>query len=246
MNVEAFLKMSYGLYLISSKSDGQLSGYVANTAFQVSASPPKIAICCHKDNATSAVIDKSKVFGVSVLDKETDAGLIGLFGYHSGDEDEKFERVTYKIGNSGAPIILTHSIAYFECKVIDTIDVGTHYMYIGEVLESEVLEAGKEPLTYAYFRKEMKLMAPERAPTYVDKNKIKKAEIQPAQEVESEPGEKSDPNATFICTICGYVYDPAVGDEDRGIPPGTPFEDLPDDWMCPVCAAAKSLFMSEN
>jgi rubredoxin len=47
------------------------------------------------------------------------------------------------------------------------------------------------------------------------------------------------------CTVCGYVYDPAVGDPDGGIPPNTPFEDLPDDWVCPVCGAAKSEFEKE-
>ncbi|MFU8844508.1 MAG: rubredoxin [Bacteroidales bacterium] len=50
----------------------------------------------------------------------------------------------------------------------------------------------------------------------------------------------------YICTICAYVYDPEIGDPDRGIAPGTPFEDLPEDWVCPVCAAAKSFFISEN
>jgi rubredoxin len=44
------------------------------------------------------------------------------------------------------------------------------------------------------------------------------------------------------CTICGYIYDPALGDEDNGIPPGTPFEKLPDSWVCPVCGAGKDLF----
>ncbi len=44
------------------------------------------------------------------------------------------------------------------------------------------------------------------------------------------------------CQVCGYVYDPAKGDEDGGIAPGTPFEDLPDDWVCPVCGVAKTEF----
>jgi rubredoxin len=43
----------------------------------------------------------------------------------------------------------------------------------------------------------------------------------------------------YVCPICGYIYDPAVGDPDHGIPPGTAFEDLPDDWTCPYCNAPK-------
>ena len=47
----------------------------------------------------------------------------------------------------------------------------------------------------------------------------------------------------YECTICGYIYDPAEGDPDGGIAPGTAFEDIPDDWVCPVCGAAKSAFV---
>jgi len=44
------------------------------------------------------------------------------------------------------------------------------------------------------------------------------------------------------CKACPYVYDPALGDPDNGIPPGTPFEDLPDDWLCPECVLGKEFF----
>ncbi len=46
----------------------------------------------------------------------------------------------------------------------------------------------------------------------------------------------------WVCTVCGYIYDPAVGDPDGEIAPNTPFEDLPDDWTCPVCGASKEDF----
>ena len=46
----------------------------------------------------------------------------------------------------------------------------------------------------------------------------------------------------YVCTVCGYIYDPAEGDPDNGVQPGTPFENLPEDWVCPVCGASKDLF----
>ena len=49
----------------------------------------------------------------------------------------------------------------------------------------------------------------------------------------------------YVCGPCGYVYDPAVGDPDSGIAAGTPFEAFPDDWVCPLCGAAKSDFEEE-
>ena len=50
----------------------------------------------------------------------------------------------------------------------------------------------------------------------------------------------------YVCTACGYIYDPAKGDPENGINPGTPFEDLPDEWVCPVCGAPKSMFVEEG
>ena len=50
----------------------------------------------------------------------------------------------------------------------------------------------------------------------------------------------------YICSVCGYIYDPEIGDPEAGIQPGTQFEDMPDDWACPVCTAAKEMFEPEN
>jgi len=58
--------------------------------------------------------------------------------------------------------------------------------------------------------------------------------------------EKEDTMDRYVCTICGYVYDPAQGDPDSGVAPGTKFEDLPDDWECPVCGASKADFEKEE
>ena len=49
----------------------------------------------------------------------------------------------------------------------------------------------------------------------------------------------------YVCTVCGYVYDPEEGDPDSGIDPGTEFEDIPDDWVCPVCGVSKEDFEEE-
>lgn len=246
MDSTAFFKMTYGIYLICSKSGEEMSGYIANTAFQVTAAPPQIAISCHKQNTSARIIEQSGHFSLSVLEKDTDAGLIGMFGYQSGNDTEKFNRVNYKFGKNGTPVILSHAIAYFECDVVDKFDTGTHYLFIGKVTEGELLEKEKEPLTYAYFREEMKLMAPERAPTYIDKSKLKEESEQSEYEKKEEKMETKDNRENFICTICAYVYDPEKGDPDHGIPAGTAFKDLPEDWVCPVCAAAKAFFISEN
>jgi len=53
---------------------------------------------------------------------------------------------------------------------------------------------------------------------------------------------KGDTMKKYICDVCGYVYDPVVGDPDSGIAPGTPFEQIPADWVCPECGAGKDNF----
>ena len=50
----------------------------------------------------------------------------------------------------------------------------------------------------------------------------------------------------FVCPLCGYIYDPAVGDPDEGIAPGTPFDALPEDWTCPICGASKEVFLPKT
>ena len=240
MNTRAFFKLSYGLYLITSKNGDNANGYIANTAFQVTADPPQIAISCHKNNYSAGIIDKSGNFVISVLEKDTPSEFIGLFGYNSGREKNKFEAIDYNTGKTGAPIVKNNSVAFFECEVVDKFDVGSHILFIGKVVNSELLHEDKSSLTYDYYRDVKKGHAPKNAPTYIDKSEIRNEEPKKVDD------DATDLGGCFTCPICGYVYDPEQGDETQGIPPGTAFADLPDDWICPICAAAKSEFVSEN
>lgn len=230
MNFEAFFKISYGLYAVCSASGGKRNGYISNTVFQVTAEPPRFAISCSKNNFSTRLIEESKVFSISVLEKDTGSNIIGTFGYRSGKDTEKFLNLKYRDGASGAPILLENTIAWFDCKVIDRYDVGTHLLFIGELLESELLLPDAEPLTYSFYREVKKGKAPKNAPTYIDESKSKT----------SRPLKKHE---KYYCPACGYVYDPALGDPDTGIAPGTAFEDLPEDWVCPLCGTAKADFV---
>jgi flavin reductase (DIM6/NTAB) family NADH-FMN oxidoreductase RutF/rubredoxin len=230
MNHEAFYKISYGLYVVSSTHGGQSNGYVANTVFQVTAKPARFAVACNKDNYTCGIISQSQVFGISVLHQETKAELIGLFGYKSGRDINKFAAVHHRMGPTGAPILLEDSLGWFECNVVQTLDVGTHLLFIGEVVGGDVLEGDQPPLTYAYYREVKKGKSTKNAPTY----------LAPAETEGTNPAPA--PSGKYVCAVCGHVYDPAVGDPDAGIPAGTRFEDLPATWVCPVCGVAKSNF----
>lgn len=236
MNIEVYFKITYGLYIVSTAADRKLNGYISNTVFQVTAEPAQFAIACSKNNFTADMIVRSQVFAISALSEKVRAEIISTFGYKSGKEIDKFEGYTYKIGKTGAPILLDDQLAWFECEVVQTLDVGSHLLFIGKVIDGDLLEAAGRPLTYANYREERKGKAPKNAPTYIDPEKLMK-------ETEIPSGETYD---KYECSVCGHIYDPAAGDPASGVAPGTRFEDLPGDWICPVCGASKADFFKTS
>jgi len=227
MNIEAYFKVSYGLYVVSSAYDNKLNGYISNTVFQVTADPARFAIACSKNNFTCEMIRKSGTYSVSVLQKDTRASLIGTFGYRSGKDTDKFSGCNFIRGKTGAPVLMEDTIAWFECEVTQTVDTGTHILFIGNVVGGDLINPAGEPLSYDYYREVRKGKAPKNAPTFIDPEKLLKT---------TEESEK------YYCTACGYVYDPIAGDPENGYPPGTRFEDLPETWVCPVCGTEKQYF----
>ncbi|RIH63549.1 High molecular weight rubredoxin [Mariniphaga sediminis] len=247
MKYKAFHKLSYGLYIISTRFNGQNAGYIGNTVFQVTSEPAQIAVSCHKKNASVEKILQSKIFSVSVLGKSASTSLIGEFGFMSSTDLDKFRNVETITAKTGAPIVLDSSVAWFDCKVVSTQDVGSHILIIGEVLDSNII-SDEEPLTYAYYREKYKMLSPKHSPTYINKETLEKEDTEnkkpePAKPKEEETVQKEGGNMDpFVCTVCGFQYDPEEGDPSAGIPPGTPFEDLPDDYRCPICNAGKEYF----
>jgi flavin reductase (DIM6/NTAB) family NADH-FMN oxidoreductase RutF/rubredoxin len=223
MDPKAFFKISYGLYVITSKKGDKINGQTANALIQVTAEPPALAIGINNGNLTNEYIKDSSVFAVSILSQETPLNFIGQFGFKSGRDINKFDQVNYKVGSTGAPFILDNTLSVLEAKVTQQMDVGTHSIFVGEVVDSEVIKEG-EPMTYAYYHKVKRGTTPKTAPTY------------------SKEDKKESALPSYQCTICGYTYEPEKGDPDGGIAPGTPFEDIPDSWACPVCGAAKDQF----
>lgn len=166
MDKKALRKITYGVYIVSSRIGEKLNGQVANTVFQVTSEPPRIAVCINKENFTHECIRSSGSFSVSVLRKETPMTLIGRFGFISGRNVDKFEGISYKIGSTGAPIVLNDSVAWLEASVLSSLDVGTHTLFIGELVDAEVL-SDDEVMTYDYYHKVKRGVSPERAPTYM-------------------------------------------------------------------------------
>jgi len=164
----ALWSLSYGLYILTSHRDGKQNGMVCNTVFQVTSEPKRIAACVNKENLTHEYISSSGVFAVLVLDEKTPMRFIGLFGFRSGKDVDKLSQVNFMEGGTESPLVIDNALSVMEARVLDQVDVGTHTVFVGEVVASKVLKEGT-PLTYAVYRREMKGKAPKNAPTYIEK-----------------------------------------------------------------------------
>ena len=229
MDLKALHKISYGLYIIGAKKENSLNGQIANTVVQISAEPATVAVSINKQNLTHEYIQASGYFSVSILARDAPLSLVGKFGFKSGRAGDKFTGVNYSLTGYGLPYVSEHTLAYLEAQVIKEVDAGTHTIFLGQLTAAEILKEG-EPMTYAYYQLVKRGNTPPTAPTHLSQKK-----------------ERSKSNMEkYVCTVCGYVYDPAEGDPENNIAPGTSFADLPADWVCPLCGAGKDEFEKES
>ena len=131
---KVFRDLSYGLYIVTSHDEGRLNGQIVNTVIQVTSEPPRVAVIINKKNLTHEYISKSKVFAVSVLDESAPMKFFGPFGFRTGRDIDKLEKVKFKEGATGCPLITENALSVLEANVIDQIDLGTHTIFIGEIV----------------------------------------------------------------------------------------------------------------
>jgi len=148
--VNAVRTFSYGLFIITANFEGKDNGQTANTCFQITSDPVQIALGLNKNNLTHELVAKSGKFGVSILDQKGH-DLVRNFGYRSGRDANKFEKIKVHRGKSGI-LLPDEVLATLEAEVVQTMDTGTHTLFLGKVTYGEVLGSG-EPMTYDYFRK---------------------------------------------------------------------------------------------
>lgn len=203
MNSSAFHKLSYGLYVISTLDGERPTGCIANSVLQITSDPASVAVSLNHNNYTNSCIDKSGKFAISVLHEQSDPGIISTFGFQSGKDNDKFKAVNHHMVE-GLPVI-DDACAYIICQVINKMETETHTIFLGRVLDADVLK-NETSMTYAYYHSNVKGKG-------------------------NAPAKPSAGGATYVCSVCGYVYD---GD--------TPFEELPEDWKCPLCKQPKSVF----
>lgn len=232
MDISALFTLSYGLYVVGTRSGDKLNGQISNTVFQITAEPMRIAVSINKTELTHGFIEETGMCCVAIVSSNADLPFIGRFGFKSGRDTDKFEGIPFKLAASGCPMPLENTLSYLDLRVVDQIDAQTHTVFISEVTDCGILGEG-QPMTYAYYQQVLRGRTPPTAPSHKP--------VLNDSEQENEGRDKKEMKS-YVCNICGYVYDPAEGDPDSGIEAGTAFKVIPEDWVCPVCGVGKDQF----
>lgn len=180
MDKKAMYKLSYGLFVLTSAFEGRDSGCIINTGIQVTSEPNRISIAVNQSNFTKELVEKSGKFNLSVLSEAASFETFRHFGFQSGRDVDKFAAYSdCRRSANGLYYITAGTNAYISATVEQTVDLGTHMLFIAAVDDMEVLS--KDPsATYAYYQSQIKPKPPQQS---------------------------SAGKTAWRCTVCGYIYE---------------------------------------
>lgn len=203
MSRKAMYDLSYGVFVLATKTSEKMNACITNTCIQVANSPTRVSIAVLNSNYTCGMIKESKRFNISIMDKNTKYNVVEHFGTKSGRDIDKFATMSYKVDKDGFPYFEENCCSYLACKVIDMMELGSHTLFVAEVIDSVVLNDA-EPLTYAYYQSNIKPKT---------------------EKVNTEKKIKG-----WRCKICGYIYEGAELPADYECPlcghPASDFEPI--------------------
>ncbi len=183
---EAMFSLSYGLFVLSAREDGRDNACIINTAAQVTDTPKRISVTVNKQNLTHDMILKTGVFNLSVLSQDAQFKTFKQFGFRSGrDTADKFDGAEPVRTANGLRYIPEASNAVISGRVVETVDCGTHTLFIADVTEARVL-SDTPSATYAYY----------------------------FEHIKPKPQPVGEEKKGFVCKICGYVYEGDTLPED--------------------------------
>lgn len=178
INNETFFKLSYGLFVLTSRYNEKDAGCIVNTVQLFTDTTKRVIVSVNKLNYTHEIISKSKLFNVSILSTKATFDIIKRFGFASGREVDKFKDFETNRTKNGVSYLKEGLNGFIACKVVDTLDYDTHTIFVGEVIEAKTLNSD-ESMTYKYYSENIK---PQPIATEVKKR-------------------------GYVCQICGYVYE---------------------------------------
>lgn len=206
MDNKVMYSLSYGLFILSARRGEKDNGCITNTAIQVTTTPNRIVIAVNKGNYTHDMVQETGRFTLSVLSEEAKFDLFQRFGFQSGRDVDKLAGFEAHVGRDadGICYVTQGTNAWISCKVVSATDLGTHTLFLADVLDGGIL-SGAPSATYAYYQ----------------------ANIKPKPAAGPAPGAKK----RWVCKVCGYVYEGDTLPADYVCPlckhPASDFELLP-------------------
>lgn len=185
MNNKAMYAISYGLFVVTARRGDFDNGCITNTVAQVTSDPNRISVAVNKANYTCGMIRDSGCFTASVIAQDADFSLFQRFGFQSGKNTEKFDGFgAVRRAANGTLIVTRGCNAWISAKVEQTIDLGTHLLFIADVTDMDVLSSVPSA-TYTYYQENIK--------------------PKPATKPETA-GKTEERKTVWRCRICGYEY----------------------------------------
>lgn len=188
MDKKAMYQLTYGLFILTAREGEKDNGCIVNTVAQVTTEPNRITVAVNKKNYTHDMITRTGEFNVSILTEKSRFDTYKHWGFQSGADTDKLEAVEYQRADNGIVYIASECNAYISAKVVSSVDLGTHTLFLADVTDGAVLSED-DSVTYAYYQKNIKT-----APKNQEKKK------------------------GFVCTVCGYIYEGEVLPEDFTCP----------------------------
>lgn len=177
MNLKVMSKLTYGLFILTALENEKDNGCIINTVTQVTSEPNRIVIAVNKSSYTHDMIIRTGKFNVSILTEKSNFETYKHWGFQSGKKLNKCENISFQRSKNGLIYIAEECNAYFSAEVISMMDLGTHTLFLANVVDAEVFNED-ESVTYSFYQKNIKTFP---------KNEEKKK--------------------GYICTVCGYIYE---------------------------------------
>jgi flavin reductase (DIM6/NTAB) family NADH-FMN oxidoreductase RutF/rubredoxin len=230
MDEKALFKISYGLYILGIQAENHFGGCVVDAVAQVSGGKtPVIILGSMNNNLTNRLIKEKGEFTLSVLPENVHPFVIANFGFQSSKDVDKWLNVPHTI-KDGLPV-LDGAAAYLRCRTADAKELATHTAFFCEVIDGWQGDNSAKPLIYGDYQRDMKPAAVEAFKIYKDTGKTPGTNIIDEQAESATSDAAPAAGAKYRCRICGHIHEGDI-----------PFEDLPDDWTCPLCGVGKDSF----
>ena len=246
MDNQALQKIGYGLYILTSRSNGKDNGCVVNTFVQLASSPLRFGVSVSKANYSCELLQESGEFNVTVLDESAGFETFTRFGFQSGKSVDKFSGMELPRSSNGLYYITENANACFSCRVLNSIDLGSHMLFIAEAVDMQLLNKDAETVTYSYYQRKIK---PQPAAKVAKAKTVWQCSVCkyeheydgdelpadfkcPLCKRPAEAFKKIESNIpaapVWRCSVCGFEYEGA---------------ELPADFTCPLCKHSAADFV---